>query len=87
MSTQSGDVISIDALNKLRAEFGHPPLGESFGDHVRGVMDAATDDVKSVVMPVVDVVEGIARSTTRDVVFFIAGAVFTLVVMIVSHFI
>lgn len=87
MSTQSTNVISIEGINAVRAEFGHPPLGDSFGDHVRSVMDAATDDVKSVVLPVADAVGEIARSTTRDVAFFIAGGTFTLAVIVIAHFI
>jgi hypothetical protein len=68
-------------MANLRQEFE----GTSFGDHVGAVMDAAADDVKSVVLPVTDAIGEVVHSTTRDVAFFIAGAIFTLVVVIVAR--
>jgi hypothetical protein len=83
VATQNIDIVSEKAMENLRQEFE----GTSFGDHVGAVMDAATDDIKSVVLPVTDAIGEAVHSTTRDVAFFIAGGVFTLVVIAVSRFI
>lgn len=83
MATQSRNLYDADQYEALRSEFGG---GESMGDHVRSVMDAATDDVKSVILPITDAVVETVRSTNRDVAFFLAGAVFTIVVVIIAQF-
>lgn len=77
----SRDLYRPEELQAMRADYE----GTTFGDHVGAVMEAAADDVKSVVLPITDAVGEVVHSTTRDVAFFIAGAVFTLAVVIIAR--
>lgn len=82
MATQNRDIYSAADYAAVRDDFTAPSLA----GHVGSVMEAGMDDVKSVVEYGGELVTETVRSAGRDVMFFIAGAIFTLVVIVISRF-
>jgi hypothetical protein len=81
VATQNRNIYTDDQFKALRQEFE----GTSFGDHVSAVMDAATDDVKSVVEAVIETPVTVFGFLERGGGYFIAGFITGMAAMVIAR--
>jgi hypothetical protein len=81
VATQSRNLYDDEQMKALRADYE----GTSLGDHVNNVMEAAVDDVKSVVEAAVEAPVKVLSFVDRGGVYYIAGVLSGMGLMVLAR--